>query len=39
MRHGVPEIKMKIDLLRSCISYILQILFTGRDSTGRILLS
>ena len=35
MRHGVPEIKMKIDLLTS---YILQILLTGRGSTGHILL-
>ena len=38
MYHGVPEIKMKIDLLRSYMSYIPQILPTSRDSIGHILL-
>ena len=37
MLHSVSEIKMKIDLLRSYISYILQILLTGKGSTGHIL--
>ena len=35
MRHGVPERKMKDDLLRSYISYKL---LTGRSSSGHILL-
>ena len=38
MRYGVPEIKMKIDILRLYIAYLLQILLTGRGSTGHILL-
>ena len=34
MRQVVSEIKMKIDLFRSYISSILQILLIGRGSTG-----
>ena len=36
MRYGMPE--MKIDILRLYIAYVLQILLTGRGSTGHILL-
>ena len=38
MRDGVPEIKTKIDLFRSFISYILHILLAGIESIGHILL-